>query len=119
MITHFRTLRRPDADEPFFDGPVPESVDELHFGIAVHHRRYPRRPFEVSNPRDRFYLEPVPCQPCTWEEILHACEVLADLHYHEQVRQNREDMKRLELEAALRGLGRFLRWVGAQPWSVA
>jgi hypothetical protein len=112
MIDHVRILREPDRLSPFDAVGSPDAVEELHFNVRVHRRWYRRGPFEASNPRDRIYFEPVPCQPCTWEEILRACALLVELRSRAQERRDREDRARMEREDALRMLGRFLRWVG-------
>jgi hypothetical protein len=113
MIDYFRILREPETPVLFEAGsPLPESVEHLHFNVRKHRRWYPRGRHQASNPNDRIYLEPVPLQPCTWEEILRACETLESLHRKEREAANRHDVEEMEREAALRALGRFLRWVG-------
>jgi hypothetical protein len=120
MIEYFRIFREPETPV-VFDPSIapPKSVEELHFSVRVHQRWYPRGRFQASHSNDRIYFEPVPLQPCSWEEVLCACEVLAELRGRAQEIRDRDDLKRAEREQAVRALGRFLRWVGVPGGATA
>lgn len=81
VILHFAMPREAPSLE--WGAPMPDVRQELHFDVRVHRFVYSQRISYGHAPADRVYLEPVPCQPCSWEEILRACTVL-DLLRHEQ-----------------------------------